>query len=79
MCRFPRAPTTILHPQPRPIARLVYPYTPEMPSVQQASVAVAVQEGEEEVVPQISLRDFETRREEIKQQLIDAASNIGFL
>lgn len=50
-----------------------------MPSVQQASVAVAVQEGEEEVVPQISLRDFETRREEIKQQLIDAASNIGFL
>ena len=45
-----------------------------MPSVHQAAAA-----GEEEQVPQISLRDFETRREEIKQQLVDAASNIGFL
>jgi hypothetical protein len=48
-----------------------------MPSVQQAAVSVAEVDNEE--VPQISLRDFETRREEIKQQLIDAASNIGFL
>ncbi|GAA5964042.1 hypothetical protein JCM8115_000879 [Rhodotorula mucilaginosa] len=47
-----------------------------MPSVQQAAVSVAEVDNEE--VPQISLRDFETRREEIKQQLIDAASNIGF-
>ncbi|GAA5864416.1 hypothetical protein JCM3774_002784 [Rhodotorula dairenensis] len=29
-------------------------------------------------VPQISLRDFDARRAEIKQHLIDAASNIGF-
>lgn len=30
-------------------------------------------------VPQISLRDFEARREEIKEQLLTAATEVGFL
>lgn len=30
-------------------------------------------------VPKISLRDFESRREQIKEQLIAASSDIGFL
>lgn len=30
------------------------------------------------IVPKISLRDFDNRREEIKQQLYDAATNVGF-
>ncbi|TNY17060.1 hypothetical protein DMC30DRAFT_420155 [Rhodotorula diobovata] len=38
----------------------------------------AVIEVKDVGVPQISLRDFESRREEIKQQLMDAASDVGF-
>ncbi|KAM0750351.1 Clavaminate synthase-like protein [Meredithblackwellia eburnea MCA 4105] len=34
--------------------------------------------ADEGVVPRISLKDFDARREEIKQQLVDAASEIGF-
>ncbi|EGV61993.1 Clavaminate synthase-like protein [Yamadazyma tenuis ATCC 10573] len=30
------------------------------------------------IVPKISLRDFDNRREEIKQQLYEAATNVGF-
>lgn len=50
--------------------------SPIMPSVALANgsgLAAAA------AVPQISLRDFDTRREAIKAELIDAASNIGFL
>ncbi|GAA5972433.1 hypothetical protein JCM11641_001843 [Rhodosporidiobolus odoratus] len=39
-----------------------------MPSVENAAIAI----------PAISLRDFDNRREEIKEQLIAAASDIGF-
>ncbi|GAA5940076.1 hypothetical protein JCM3775_003271 [Rhodotorula graminis] len=38
----------------------------------------AVIEVKDVGVPQISLRDFDERRDEIRQQLMDAASNVGF-
>lgn len=32
-----------------------------------------------DLVPRISLRDFDSRREEIKAEIMDAATNSGFL
>lgn len=43
-----------------------------MPSVDQTTAPVSS-------VPKISLRDFVNRREEIKAELMSAASDIGFL
>ena len=76
----PRPPHRTTRPPPRRPPRDKLPPLPlpfhRSPSAEDMPATIEVKDVG---VPQISLRDFDARRDEIRQQLMDAASDVGFL